>query len=303
MTESAKKEVTVNNAEAWRDLYPFESNFMDIDGNRLHYLDEGDKDSDAIVMVHGNPTWSFYFRNLVCELRKNFRVIVIDHLGCGLSDKPQDYNYCLENHVNNLTALLNDHLNLQKISLVVHDWGGAIGMGYATANLQKIQKITILNTAAFLSKNCPFRIKICKLPIFGNLAIRGFNAFAKSALSMATNLPNGLDSKVKAGLIFPYDSYRNRIATLRFVQDIPLKPQHPTWQVLTSIQKKLHLLKDKPIQICWGAKDFCFNDTFLQVWKQYFPAANITVYEDAGHYVLEDAKEEIVPKICHFLTS
>ena len=124
------------------DLYPFQSHFLNLGENNLHYLDEGK--GDAILMVHGNPTWSFYYRNLVLAFRGHYRCVVPDHLGCGFSDKPQDYNYNLENHIQNLSKLVK-FLDLKNITLVVHDWGGAIGMGFATRHPELIKRVVAVS--------------------------------------------------------------------------------------------------------------------------------------------------------------
>jgi len=287
--------------QAWQELYPFESHYVALSGNRLHYLDEGR--GESIVMVHGNPTWSFYYRRLVQEFRQDHRVIVPDHIGCGLSDKPQDYPYTLEQHIDNLESLLEDKLGLKQMALVVHDWGGAIGMGYAVRHPEKIKACIVLNTAAFLMPNCPWRIWICKCPFFGALAIRGMNAFARAALSMATVQCDCMTPAIKAGYLAPYDNWANRIANLRFVQDIPLSPTHGTWKTVKEIQDKLQLLLDKPMLICWGDQDFCFNEHFLKMWMQYFPSATVHRFADAGHYVLEDAHERILPLLQDFLAA
>ena len=100
-----------------KSLYPFESHFLDLDGERYHYLDEGS--GEVLLMVHGNPTWSFYYRNLVLELRSRYRVIVPDHIGCGYSDKPQNYHYTLQQHIDNLTALIR-MLELKNITLFIY---------------------------------------------------------------------------------------------------------------------------------------------------------------------------------------
>ncbi len=118
-------------------------------GLRYHYIDEGQ--GPPVVMVHGNPSWSIYYRNLVEALRSTHRCIVPDHIGCGFSDKPDDSNYAytLSQRIEDLESLL-ESLNLtEPITLVVHDWGGAIGMGYATRHPEKIARLVILNTAAF----------------------------------------------------------------------------------------------------------------------------------------------------------
>ncbi|MBF0275101.1 MAG: alpha/beta fold hydrolase [Nitrospinae bacterium] len=243
-----------------------------------------------MLMLHGNPTWSYYYRNVVKKFSSSYRCVVPDHIGCGNSDKPQNYAYQLRNHIDNLCFLV-DFLKLENITLIVHDWGGAIGMGFAVRNPEKIKRIVILNTAAFLINRIPFRINICKLPFFGDIAIRGFNAFAKSALFMAVKKP--LSPEVQAQYIKPYNNWKNRIATLRFVQDIPMTPSHPTWNTLKEIEEKLPLLNSTPKLICWGMKDFCFNDIFLKRWETIYPEAEIHRFENAGHYVLEDAQEEI----------
>src|SRR3989338_6551111 len=115
--------------DSWRKLYPFESHFLDLEGVRYHYVDEGR--GEPVVLLHGNPTWSFYYRRLILDLRQRYRVIAPDHIGCGFSDKPQRYAYTLEQHIANGQALI-ERLGLARIALVMHDWGGAIGMGSAT---------------------------------------------------------------------------------------------------------------------------------------------------------------------------
>jgi haloalkane dehalogenase len=284
---------------AWRSEYPFEPHYLDVHGQRLHFVDSGS--GPAVVMLHGNPTWSFMYRHLITGLAPTHRAIAPDHLGCGLSDKPQTPACRLTDHIANLELLLNDHLRLKRLSLVVHDWGGAIGMGYAVRHPERIEKIVVLNTAAFLLGRCPWRIRICKVPGFGTLAIRGLNGFARAALTMAVGKGHRLDANARAGLLHPYDSWRNRVGTLRFVQDIPLSSCHPTWDTIATIQKSLHLLADKPVLICWGGQDFCFNQNYLAVWQRYFPRAAVQRFADAGHYVLEDAHDRIVPAVQGFL--
>jgi len=287
------------NIRNWREHYPFTSNFCNLSvGHRLHYIDEGD--GSPVVMLHGNPTWSFYYRNLVRGLKPRHRCIVPDHLGCGLSDKPQHASYRLEQHIMNLEELLFAHLKLTTFSLILHDWGGAIGMGLAVRHPERIARITVLNTAAFMLPYCPWRIRLCRIPGFGALAVRGFNAFARGAQVMAIK-GRRLSPSVRAGYLAPYDSWRNRIALHRFVQDIPLHPRHPTWATIAELEARLPILQDKPMMICWGGRDFCFNDRFLDVWRQKFPQAEVHRFADAGHYILEDAGEQILPLIQDFL--
>jgi len=283
----------------WRELYPFDSHFLDLGGIRYHYLDEGQ--GDPVVMVHGNPTWSFYYRNLAVELRSTHRVVVPDHVGCGLSDKPQHYRYRLANHIANLERLLVDELDLHNMTLVVHDWGGAIGMGVAVKHPERIARMVVMNTAAFLLTKCPLRILICKVPFFGPFAIRACNAFAGGALWMASAHRDRLTRQVKSGYLAPYNNFANRIATLRFVQDIPLRPSHPTWSTIADVEKRLSTLDQKPMAIIWGERDFCFTTEFRDMWMRYFPRAQLHSFRDAGHYVLEDAYERIASVVQELL--
>ena len=258
---------------------------MTINGHRLHYLDEGS--GPVIVMVHGNPTWSFYYRRLVSLLSKTHRVIVPDHLGCGLSDKPQDYSYTLENHIDNLSRLLS-HLDVVDYSLVVHDWGGPIGLGCAVRHPERVERLLVFNTAGFRSKRIPFRIAVCKFPFIGCFIVRGLNGFCRPASFMAVKKP--LDSKVRGSYLAPYNSWKNRVAIHNFVKDIPLSPSHRSYDTLAGVEDGLELLRHKkiPVMIIWGAKDFCFNDSFFNEWLRRFPEADSHYLKDCGHYVLED---------------
>ncbi len=278
-----------------KTLYPFVSKKISIQGHNLAYLDQGQ--GKVIVMLHGNPTWSFYYRNLVQLLQNNYRVIVPDHMGCGFSDKPQDYPYTLKTHVDNLESLLSE-LDIKRFSLVVHDWGGAIGMGMAVRNPERLESAVILNTAAFRSSKIPLRISVCRLPVLGALLVRGFNGFAKGALTMA--VARKMAPEVARGYLEPYDSWANRIAILRFVQDIPLTPQDGSWQTLVEIENGLKQLKNIPMMLLWGGRDFCFTSHFFEEWRKRFPGAEYHFYPEAGHYVLEDSFAAIAPRITSF---
>lgn len=250
-------------------------------------------------MVHGNPTWSYYYRRLVTLLAGAHRVIALDHLGCGLSDKPQDYPYRLQNHMDNLEALLRG-LQIASYSLIVHDWGGAIGLGVAGRNPEALEKLVILNTAAFRSQLIPLRIRVCRWPFIGPLLVRGLNGFAGPAVYMAVTKP--LRPEVAMAYLAPYDSWRNRVAVSAFVRDIPLDPAHPSYETLKGVEEGLQAIADKnvPILICWGGRDFCFNDHFYQEWRRRFPKAECHYFKEAGHYVLEDAMPEIKPLLEKF---
>ena len=289
--------------ESIGNLYPFKSRFMRINGLRYHYLDEGE--GDPIVMIHGNPTWSFYFRNLIRELSSRYRVVAVDHIGCGLSDKPgiNRYDYRLKSRVDDLEALLAGLEINNKISLIVHDWGGMIGLAYALRNFDKIGRIVILNTAAFLPpghKKLPLRLWLIRnIKLFSVIAVQGFNLFAYAALFMAS--VKGLSREVKKGLIAPYNCWGNRIATLKFVQDIPVCKDDPSYSLVKTVDKNLYKLGNIPMLICWGMHDFVFDVSYLAEWRHRFPDAEVHVFKDAGHYLLEDEPEKTGAIVQKFL--
>ena len=295
-----RKPVNLSN---FRHLYPFASHYLSAKGIRYHYLDEGE--GEPVIMIHGNPTWSFYYRNLVKGLSRQYRSIAPDHIGCGLSDKPDadTYDYRLKNRVDDLEILV-DLLKLnKKITLVLHDWGGIIGMALAVERPERIGRIIILNTAAFLppaGKRLPLRLQVIRdITPFSIPAVLGFNLFALGALFMAPK--KRLPADVKAGLIAPYNCWNNRIATLKFVQDIPVNPRDPSYTLVKQVDEKLKSLAGLPVLICWGEQDFVFDLDYLAEWQHRFPKAEVHTFPDAGHYVLEDVPDKIIPLVNEFL--
>ena len=283
--------------------YPFTGKRLDLDGLSYHYLDEGT--GDPVVMVHGNPSWSFYYRNLVLALRDRYRCIVPDHIGCGLSEKPGDerYDYTLSRRVDDLERLIN-HLDLTgKLTLVLHDWGGMIGMAYAARHPERIGRLVLLNTAAFhlpKEKKFPLGLKICRDTTLGTLLVRGCNAFSVGA-SIVGCKKHPMAKELQSAYRSPYDSWGNRIATLRFVQDIPLVPGDRNFALVSEVAASLEQFRDLPITIFWGELDFVFDPSFLAEWIRRFPKAQVHRYPDGGHYILEDLKDEVVPLIENFL--
>lgn len=294
--------------EIWRNQYPFESHYFDINGFRMHYIDEqkghrpNDPPREVMLMVHGNPTWSFYWRNLAIALREKYRVIAVDHIGCGLSDKPKEgqYSFRLEERITDLQKLV-EHLDLHHITLIAHDWGGAVGMGTAVRIPERIDRLVLMNTAAFLSDRFPFRIRLARIPGFGNLAVQGLNLFCHAALRMATNDRKKFTKEVTSGYLAPYDNWANRLAVLKFVLDVPLSEKHPSYATLREIEEKLPIFKDRKICLIWGMLDWCFPPDFLKRFLQVYPDAEVHKIDDAGHYLIEDAQEQLIPIVQQFL--
>ena len=281
-------------------LYPFAPHFIDLPGARYHYVDEGE--GDPVVMVHGNPTWSFYYRELIRALAPTHRVIAPDHVGCGRSDKPQRYDYTLAQHVQNLEALI-ERLDLKRVTLVLHDWGGPIGMGYATRHPENVARIVLMNTIAFWIPEIPLRLRFARLPVVGDVLIRGMNLFLRFALQIACKHRERLTPDVRAGYLAPYRSYADRVAHLRFVEDIPVHERHPTYAVLRRIETGLSALAGRPMLLIWGDRDPIFTPRVLIGWQRRFPSALVRRLPDAGHWVLEDAPDRVVPWVREFLAA
>jgi len=312
--------------------YPFGSHFLTLaEGLRYHYVDEppGAEDRPVLLMVHGNPTWSYFWRSLVTKFSDRFRCIAVDHIGCGLSDKPTEseytesglnflipgtlarrrslqpdparvYPFTLERRMTDLIQLI-EHLDLKRITLVAHDWGGAIGMGAATRLPERFEQFVFMNTAAFRSTDCPMRIRLCRMPLLGRLAIQGLNLFSLGTLWMAAANRKNLTPEVRSALLAPYDSWDHRLAVYRFVQDIPLSPRHPSYETLQKIEESLPLFRERRVCLIWGMLDWCFSPEYLKRFLQFFPTADVHRLEKAHHLLLEDAPEEVAAALESFL--
>ncbi|MFN2436156.1 MAG: alpha/beta fold hydrolase [Desulfotignum sp.] len=295
----------ITSTRGFETEYPFAPHFLNINGHLLHFLDEGE--GPPVVMVHGNPTWSFYFRRLTARLSTEFRTLVPDHIGCGFSDKPgtEAYNYTLSSRVADLDAFLACTVPEGKLNLIVHDWGGMIGLAWALDHPDRIDRLVITNTSGFFlpkAKRFPWMLWAIKyLNWFAVPAVLGLNLFSKGALYLGA--ATRLSGRVKKGLTAPYNSWKNRIATLKFVQDIPLDRADPAWEVVARVDQQLHRLNPNQVLLLWGAKDFVFDTCFLDEFLIRLPGAQSHVFEDAGHYLFEDKPEETAEQIHRFLVS
>jgi pimeloyl-ACP methyl ester carboxylesterase len=280
--------------------------FFDLQGLKMHYRDQGQ--GDPVVMVHGNPTWSIYYRRLVEALSGEYRCIVPDHIGCGFSDKPDDsqYTYTLTRRIDDLDALLT-HLGVnRRVTLVVHDWGGLIGLGWALRHPEAVARLVVLNTAAFhlpASKaRIPWALALGRQTRLGAWLIKRWNAFSAVASHVGCT-EHPMSPALRRAYQLPYNTPENRIATLRFVQDIPLQPADPAYAQVAHTEAALSRFAHLPILLCWGLKDFVFDEDYLRVFEQVWPEAEVHRFAQAGHYVLEDAHAEIIPLVQHFLNT
>ncbi|NIJ77442.1 haloalkane dehalogenase [Xanthomonas campestris] len=290
--------------------YPFTPQRLEVrPGIAMSYLDEGPRDGEVVVMLHGNPSWSYLWRHLVSGLSDRYRCIVPDHIGMGLSDKPDDapdaqprYDYTLQSRVDDLDTLLR-HLGIAgPVTLAVHDWGGMIGFGWALSHHAQVKRLVITNTAAFplpAEKPMPWQIAMGRHWGPGEWFIRTFNAFSSGAswFGVSRRMP----ADVRGAYVAPYDNWRNRISTIRFMQDIPLSPADQAWSLLERSAQALPSFADRPAFIAWGLRDICFDKHFLAGFRKALPNAEVTAFDDANHYVLEDKHEVLVPAIRAFL--
>lgn len=295
--------------------YPFTPHRFEVrPGIAMSFLDEGPRDGEVVVMLHGNPSWSFYWRHLVLGLRdpvagKGYRCIVPDHVGMGLSDKPDDapsavprYDYTLQSRIDDLDALLR-HLGIDgPVTLAVHDWGGMVGFGWALRDPSRVRRLVVTNTASFplpSAKRFPRRLAMGRDSRLGGWLIRRFNLFARGAAWFGTT--RSLPKEVRDAYAGVYDGWTNAISTLRFMQDIPLGEGDRAWPLLAAAEAALPGYADRPAFIGWGLRDFVFDKHFLAGFRAALPHAEVQAFDDAGHYVLEDKHEVLVPAIRAFL--
>lgn len=258
-------------------------------------MDEGE--GPAIVMVHGNPSWSFLFRGLILALRDRYRCVAPDHQGCGFSD-PQPHRMQMAEHSQNLETVL-DELGIDRFILVAHDWGGAIGAHRAGLNPERVAGMVFLNTAAFPFRQMPWQIRLARVPVLGRILMERFNLFATGAAKQGVVQP--LTPAAEEGILFPWREPPSRKAVSAFVEDIPWMKSHPSRPTLEETEKNLKTLAAKPCLLAWGLKDFCFDEAFLNEWINRFPKAEVERYPEAGHYVFEDAGLPLLDRIQKFV--
>jgi acyl-CoA synthetase (AMP-forming)/AMP-acid ligase II/pimeloyl-ACP methyl ester carboxylesterase len=288
------------------DSYPFASRFATVGraerdgrgaspGHRMHYFDEGS--GPVVVCLHGNPTSGFLFRNLITALRQDFRVIVPDHVGCGLSDKP-NLSFRAADRVGHLEDLLRQ-LGIGRFSLVMHDWGGPIGTALAVRRPDDIERLVYFNTTLAETHLLPAMIRQAASPLVGRLLTQHTMRFVKLLTSLGAACP--LPDEVKQGYHRPYLTRASRRAIWGFVRDIPFSRSHPTAPLMHEMVAGLPTLAAKPVRIVWGMKDPCFHPGILREVAARFPTADVMRIDHASHLVLEDAPGRAIAAVREFL--
>jgi len=281
-----------------RELYPWTGRTITgADGLAQHFIDEGE--GPVVLMVHGNPTWSFYYRALVADLSRDHRCIVPDHIGCGLSDKPSDWGYRVPDHIDKLCELI-ETLDLRDITLVVHDWGGAIGYAAAIRMPERFLRFVVTNTGAFLLP-LPASLKALRFPGYGHVVVQGLNGFLRLGMAFAVGHKDRFAGPVRDGYFAPYGSWAERQVIRRFIEEIPIEADHPNRALLETLDAGLPALTGRPHIVFWGQQDWVFHPGYLEGWKQRLPDAEVHVYDDCSHWVVEEASDRMLPLIRGFM--
>ena len=287
-------------------LYPFESHWHDLDGSPLHYLDEGE--GPAVVMLHGNPTWSFAYRNVVRELSGHCRTIVPDYPGFGFSAHPDGYGYSPAEHAQSISQLL-DALGLERFFLVVQDWGGPIGMAIAADHPERIAGVVVGNSWCWgptpsmwlFSKwiGGPVgRYLILRHNLFADSMVRSsLAADAKVGKSAGTQTAAEPDPRILEAYTAPFPDAASRLGTWVFPRAIT---RDRPW--IRSVESRLGPLSDVPAELLWGERDPTFSKpSFDERWRRHFPNAATERIADAGHFVQEDRPDRVAAAVLRLL--
>jgi haloalkane dehalogenase len=280
-----------------RQEYPFASHYFTTPAGAMHYVDEGT--GDPIVFVHGNPAWSFEFRNLIKEFSKTNRCIAPDMIGFGLSDKPAGWSYLPKEQAKNLELFL-ESLGLNSITLVVGDWGGPIGLSYAISHPEKIKNIVITNTWLWSVRSDWYYQAFSRFvggPI-GRWLIRSHNFFAGTIVRALFADKSRLTLKIHTHYLMPLAKPEERKGSWIFPAEIIGSSD---W--LQSLWDKRDVLRQKKILIAWGMKDIGFRENELKTWMKAFPDAKVVRFEDAGHFVVEEKPDELIAEIKNLIGS
>ena len=282
--------------EILKKHFPFKSNFITIAGQQMHYIDEGE--GPVVVMLHGNPTWSFFYRNVINDLKGKYRVIAPDLLGMGLSDHPTDAHYRASDRIEHIQEFI-DTLGIKNFSLLMHDWGGSVGTGVAVRNVERIERIIYLNTTLTVTESLPKLIKTAASALFGKFLTKTTKRFLH--FTTVLGVAKKLDKEIKKCYYLPYKTRARRTAIWDFVKDIPFDSTHPSYGDMLELATRIPDLHKKPVQIIWGLKDPCFHRDMLNNVAALFPQARVLEIPEASHLVLDDAPDLCLKTIRDFL--
>ena len=281
----------INNKE-----YPFTPNFFKLPEGRMHYVDEGE--GDPVVMVHGTPVWSFVYRNLIKDLSANYRAIAPDHLGFGLSDKPENWSARPADHARNLDELIKN-LNLKNITLVVHDFGGPIGLSYALENPQNVARLVIFNSWMWSLADDKNIARGSRLfgGALGKLLYKGLNLSPKMLIPQVTGDKSKLTKEIHQHYINAFPKWGDRHAPWAMARELLASSD---W--FDGLWQKRERIKNIPALILWGMKDPTLNPAYLERWRELFADSEIIEFPNAGHFLQEEEPTKISAAVRRFLS-
>jgi cis-3-alkyl-4-acyloxetan-2-one decarboxylase len=268
--------------------------WVETDGVRLHVVDEGS--GEPVVMLHGNPTSSHLWRNFVPPLvEAGYRAVAPDQLGFGRSDKPSDSReYSYGRHVRHLGAVM-DALELGDVTLVLHDWGGPIGLAWAVEQPERVRRLVLLNTVGWpppLGRRPSLGYRVLAAPLLGDVLVRGAHAVVRYAL-LRRLVTRPIPEADRAGYLAAQPTWASRAGILAAI--------HHSVEVVRGGPARDELLTDKPALIVWGMRDPILKPSLLRRWRERFPQAEVHELANASHFLQEDAHEQIVPLLLDFL--
>lgn len=273
-----------------RSLYPFASHFYDTDGARMHYADEGR--GSPILFVHGTPSWSFEWRHAIRELRSEHRCVAPDHLGFGLSDKPRDAAYRPADHAARLARLVRS-LDLRDLVLVVHDFGGPIGLPLALDEPERVRAVVIINSWMWAHGSSPSIRRLSRLvasPI-GRFLYTWLNASPRWIVPASFADKSKLTREIHRHYTAPFGARHERVAP--WVLGCELAGSDPYYATLW---ERRAALVEKPVTLVWGTRDPAFGSSYLEHWSDALPSARV-VRIDAGHFPQEEAPDAVTEAI------
>ncbi|ABD55542.1 alpha/beta fold hydrolase [Jannaschia sp. CCS1] len=286
--------------------YRFAHHFAHTPMGTMHYVDEGT--GDPVLLLHGNPTWSYLYRKFIPALAQTHRVIAPDHIGFGLSDKPEaEGDYTLDAHIQNLEALV-QQLDLTNITLVMQDWGGPIGLGMAARHPARIKALVVMKTFGFyppIDGVDPDKLKLpppllmMRAKGIGDFLVRRLGFFERQVMTMATATKRKGPSKRAYRDIFR--TYAERAGVMAFPRMIPANTGHPAAQILMQETGPYIDQFDGPAHIFWGMKDPLIPVGALTAWKKRLPQAGVTEFATARHYLQDDVPDQLIPELVEFL--
>ena len=267
---------------------------------RLHYVDEGHTGGRPLVCLHGNPTWSYLYRNVIppCA-RAGYRTLALDNMGFGFSDKPVDVEaHTARRHIDNTQAYI-EALGLRQVILVGHAWGAFFSLAYAAAHPDNVAGLILLNGDTFAKVQEPLVFKLLIAPGFGELIGRRANLLLRLLLYVGTSHRERLTRAVMAQYRRPFPNYASRAAVLGLPRMIPNSRAHPTYPLAQALELKLHALT-MPVLLIAGADDRLIGEPATRRLQAQLPHAESLILEQAGHYLQEDAAETVTHAIfCH----